>query len=274
MRKFFTSKGKTIVVLAVLLAIATVVTGLLIPSGTFGQKVTGAIMSPIQSGFASLGRGVEQIYDYLFKYESLQAENTALKEKIAQMEVDDSQAQAIARENERLTALLDLQAEHDDYQLLSAYVTAWDSSNWKPSCTIAKGTVDGLELGMCAVSHTGQVVGVISEIGLNWATITTILDPSLEISATITSSGYAGVVRGSYDFDGSLEMNYLPSDAVVKNTDLVVTSGSLLYPKGLVLGRIVDGGMDASGIGKFAILEPLADFDTLEQIFVITEYAE
>lgn len=274
MHKFFTTRIKVILVVAVLLAIGTGVANLVMPEGTIVQQVVTTLVTPLESGVAALTRRAEQIYDYLFQYEALQAENMALQEKIASMETDIGQAQSIQRENERLTTLLDLVEAHSDYDLVSAYVTSWDNSNWKPSCTIAKGEKDGLELGMCAISHSGQVVGVITAMGTNWAEITTILDPSLEISASITSSGYTGVVQGSYSYDGSLRMNYLPSEAVLKNTDLVVTAGSMLYPKGLTLGTIIDGGMDQSGIGKYAVLDPGADFDQLEQVFIITEYED
>ena len=91
---------------------------------------------------------------------------------------------------------------------------------------------------MCAVTENGQVVGLITKVGVNWATITTIMDSSLEISASIASSGYTGVVQGTYLPDGSsiLRMNYLLTDAIIKNDDQVVTTGSTLYPRGLLLG--------------------------------------
>ncbi|MFI3313030.1 MAG: rod shape-determining protein MreC [Eubacteriales bacterium] len=272
MKNFFTNRVRVVLVVAVLVAVAAGVAAMLVPEGTIFQRVVATAMTPVESGAAALTRKAELIYDYLFKFEALQAENDALKEKIASMETDVGEAQAIQRENDRLTTLLGLVETHPDYSLVSAYVTGWDSSNWKPSCTIAKGESDGIALGMCAISHSGQVVGVVTAIGLNWSEITTILDPSLEISATITSSGYTGVVQGSYSYDGSLLMNYLPTEAVLKNTDLVVTAGSMLYPKGLTLGSIIDGGMDQSGIGKYAVLEPGVDFDGLEQVFIITDY--
>ena len=73
---------------------------------------------------------------------------------------------------------------------------------------------------MCAVTENGQVVGLITKVGVNWATITTIMDSSLEISASIASSGYTGVVQGTYLPDGSsiLRMNYLLTDAIIKTT--------------------------------------------------------
>ena len=67
-------------------------------------------------------------------------------------------------------------------------------------------------------------------------------------------------------------MDYLPSAAVVRNNDQVVTAGSTVYPRNLILGYIVDWAMNDNGIAKYAILEPAADIDSLEQVFIITDF--
>ena len=111
-------------------------------------------------------------------------------------------------------------------------------------------------------------------MGLNWAEVTTILDSTLEISGTISASGYNGMVKGGY-VDGHetlLKMNYLPSAAIIRNKEQVVTSGSTVYPRGLIMGSIVDAGFAETGIAKYALLDPAADIDSLEQIFIITQY--
>ena len=71
---------------------------------------------------------------------------------------------------------------------------------------------------------------------------------------------------------GKLRMNYLPSDAVLRNNDQVVTTGSTVYPKGLILGYVEDAGFDETGVAKYAMLRPAADLEDLEQVFVITDY--
>jgi len=104
--------------------------------------------------------------------------------------------------------------------------------------------------------------------------VKTVLDSSLEISATIASSGYRGMVTGGYK-DGRkdlLRMDYLPSGAIIRNNDQVVTSGSTVYPRNLIMGHIVDAGFDETGVAKYAIIEPAAEMGRLEQLFVITDY--
>lgn len=272
MKKFFTGKVKIILIAALTLAVVLAVVGAATRGAAAGEQAAGTLLSPLRSGVAAIARQVERIYDYMFRYEALEAENEALKEKISAMEETVRNAQAFERENERLTDLLGLQEEHEDYSFLSAYVTSWDSSNWKSACTLSRGSGAGIEEGMCAVTEHGQVIGMVTAVGAGWATVTTILDPSMEISASITASGNTGVVQGSYEKDGMLRMNYLPTDAVLKNNEQVVTTGSTLYPKGLILGYVADAGLDETGVGKFATVTPAADFEELEQVFLIADY--
>ena len=272
MKKFFTPRVKFILAMALTMAILLSEVGAVTRGATAGEKAAGTLLSPLRSGVAAVTRQVERIYDYMFRYEALKAENEALKEKIASMEETVRNAQAYERENERLTELLGLQEAHPDYSLLSAYITSWDASNWKSACTLSKGSGAGVQEGMCAVTEYGQVVGVVTAVGAGWATVTTVLDPSMEISASITALGYTGVVQGSYEKDGMLRMNYLPTDAVVKNNDQVVTTGSTFYPKGLILGYVSDAGLDETGVGKFAAVAPATDFEGLEQVFLIADY--
>ena len=274
-RQFWSTKVKTILILALILAVLATVIGAVVSGTPFFSNVVGTILSPIRSGIAAIDRQAEQYYNYLFSYESLQARNAELEKRILEMQEDVRNAAALQRENEQLRLLLDLVDEHEDYSLVSAYIISWNASNYRSAFTIGKGTNSGLEAGMCAITENGQVIGLVTEVGANWATITTVQDSSLEISASIASSGYTGVVQGTYLADGSsvLRMNYLPTDAILKNHDQVVTTGSTLYPRGLLLGYLTNVGLDETGVAKYATLEASCDFAGLEQIFIITEFS-
>ena len=127
---------------------------------------------------------------------------------------------------------------------------------------------------MCVVTANGEVVGLVTEAGSNYSVVKTVLDSSLEISATVASSGYNGMVQGGYASGekGMLHMNYLPSDAVIRNSEQVVTAGSTVYPRDLILGYVIDAGFDATGVAKYALLEPAASVSSLEQVFILTNY--
>ena len=273
MRYLFTKKVKIVLIVAVLLTAGLAVASNLLGT-TIGDLVVQAVLTPLRAGASALTDQAENIYDYIFKYEQLAAENATLREQLSQIQEDNRDAASIKRENDRLRELLELTKEHEDYELVDSYIIAWDSTDWSYSFTINRGSRAGIEAGMCAITESGAVVGVVSEVGSNYSVITSVLDSSLDISATIASSGYSGIVRGSYASGqvGMMRMDYLPSAAVVRNNDQVVTAGSTVYPRNLILGNIVDWAMTDNGMAKYAILKPAADIDSLEQVFIITNF--
>ena len=273
MKRRTSARVKVILVVALILALVTAITSALF-GVTWAERAVQTVLTPIRSGFSALTRQIERYYDYIFGYEALEAKNEYLQQRINEIENSERNAAALERENERFRELLELSKQNEDYQFCDAYVISWDSSSWKSTFTIGKGTNAGLEKGMVAVTSKGQVVGLLTEVGTNWATVTTILDTSLEISASIASSGHTGVVQGAYATgeEGKLRINYLPSEAVLRNNDQVVTTGSAVYPKDMIIGYVVDAGYDETGVAKYALLEPAADFDTLEKIFIITHF--
>lgn len=273
MKHFFSPRIRVVLVIVVLLAVVLTVvsslTGLKLP-----EVMTQGVLSPIRAGFSKLIDQAEQIYSYMFKYEALLAENQALKEELAAMMDDARSADSIARENDRLRAIVDLLDANEDYKLADGYIISWSSNDWSSTFTINRGTNVGIAEGMCAITSNGELVGLVSEVGVNYAVVKSVLDSSLEISATIAASGHNGMVQGGYStgLEGLMRMDYLPSSATIRNHDQVVTTGSTVYPRNLILGYVVDAGFDDTGVAKYALLEPAADIRSLEQVFIVTEY--
>lgn len=273
MRHFFSSKVRTVLILAVLLAVGLAVFSNLTGTNYPGMLVQG-IMTPLRAGFSTLRDQAEQYYSYMFDYEALAAENAALKEQLAQMQSDARTADALSRENDRLRAFLNMLATHEDYKLVDAYVIARSSVSWSSTITINRGTNAGIEEGMCAITENHELIGLVTEVGPNYAVIKTIMDSSLQISAALASSGHSGMAQGNYTSGRAdvLRMDYLPSSAIIRNNDQVVTAGSTMYPRDLILGYVVDADFDSTGVAKYALLKPAADIQSLEQVFILTEY--
>ena len=74
-------------------------------------------------------------------------------------------------------------------------------------------------------------------------------------------------------------MKQIDAAVPVTNGDEVMTAGIDLgsgirspYPKGLLIGQVVDSRRDANDVVQTAFLEPAADMDGLEFLLVITDY--
>jgi rod shape-determining protein MreC len=273
MRHLFSTRVRVILIIAILLT-----AGLAVVSNATGQSIPDiavrTVLAPFRYAVNALTEQAEQYYSYMFKYESLVAENEALKEQIAQMQDEARRADSVTRENERLRDLLNLQSTNEDYELVDANIISWSSNDWTNTFMINRGTSAGIEEDMCAVTATGEVVGLVTEVGPNYAVVKTVLDSTLEISTIIASSGYNGMVSGGYIYkqESHLKMDYLPSSAVIRNNDQVVTSGSTVYPRNLIVGYVVDAGFDDTGVAKYAILRPAVEIGRLEQVFILTNY--
>src|SRR3989442_55594 len=89
------------------------------------------------------------------------------------------------------------------------------------------------------------VVGRVSEVGANYSKVLLVTDSGSAVSALVQGSRAAGIVRGQYG--DTLVMDWILQTEAVKAGDVVITAGLAigndlrsLYPKGLVLGRVVD----------------------------------
>ena len=273
MKRFFTARIRVILIVAVLLSAALAVlsnaTGMSVPA-----MLTQAALAPIRAGANAMTQAAEQWYSYMFRYEALAAENEALKEQIAHMEDQARLADSVKRENGRLRDMMGLTSITETYDLVDANIIGWSSTDWTNTMTINRGSDSGITVDMVAITANGEVVGLVTEVGPNYAVVKTVLDSTLEISTIIASSGYNGMVKGGYYYKNinHLIMDYLPSSAIIRNNDQVVTAGSTVYPRNLIVGHVVDAGFDDTGVAKFAVLEPAAEIASLEQVFLLTNY--
>ena len=275
MNKFFSARVKGILIAALVIAILCGVTALIRSEATFAGNAVNGLLQPVRSAMTAIARQVESFYNYIYRYELVAAENEELKARLAAANEQIRDAETYARENERFRTLLNLQQQHEDFVLVDASISAWSDSNWGSGFRIDKGSAQGVSVGQCVITENGQVAGLITETGRNWSTVMTILDPTSEIGATVYGSGYMGVAQGDFELmsGGRLRMNYLATDAVIRNGDQVLTTGSGdFYPQGLLIGTITDVALDQAGVSKYAVITPAASVEELEQVFVIISY--
>lgn len=277
MKKIFGTRSRVIIVIALILAVAIALGGVVLSgrSGFLGNIVN-TVMTPIRQITTDIANKTQDIYAHLYKYDALEAENKLLRQEIADMKAEIRDATALTDENQRLKKLLGVVEDHDDYELVVASVVSHDSSNWNTTFTIGKGTNSGIETNMCVITEEGYLVGVVTETGTNWSVVTSITDVSTEIGAVVFRTGDIGVAEGDFQLmrEGRLKLDYLPTGAELLNGEDVLTSGGELYPQGLVIGTIHDVVQESSGISKYAVLQPSANVEDLIQVFVITYFEE
>ncbi len=275
MKEFLKKKGSIIIASAVALAIILGVTANSISGTTFVSGAVNAVMRPISSGVAVLADFFEGIYGYMFKYDRLKNENEELKTRVADLEQQVRENSAAEDENRRLRELLKLKEKHSDFELETTKIISWGASNWTSTFTINKGSNSGIELYDCIITENGYLVGQVIEVGANTALARTVIDPNMSAGALIDRTGLAAVACGYFEYmtKGNLKLTFIPNGATIVNGDVITTSGKgRSIPKGLVIGKVVDAGFEATGQTQYAVIRPMADINGLSQVFVIKSF--
>ena len=242
---------------------------------SFLQNVTGFVEAPLKRVLSSTVNVLDGIYGYIFEYDSLIAENESLRAQLAEAQESARDGMAASEENTRLRKLLELREQHTDFVLESSKVVLWSSSNWSSAFTISKGASSGIALGAPVITEYGAVVGQVTELGENWATVSTLIDVDMSVGAFVGAAGNSGMVVGEFGLmrKNQAKLTFLADGAQIFVGDDVLTSGSGgAFPAGLVIGKLTAVQTEAGGQIEYGLVEPQCDFDSLVQVFVIKSF--
>ena len=231
---------------------------------------------PVQVAVGSVARDVSSIATTIAEIDRLRQENAELRGDNDRLEAESRSAAELRRENEQLTGLLQLRSGLE-YQTLAVTVIARESSEARRAIVIDRGSDDGLAPGMVVIAGGGALVGRIADVGPSFAHVVLISDATSTVIGQLLSSTSTGKVIGQ--LGGALVMQDVDAAAKVTNGEEVFTAGIELqggirspYPKGLLIGRVVDVTRDPNEVVQTVFLEPAAPLDRLEFLLVITDY--
>lgn len=275
MKKLFGSNGGLVLLIALLLAAITLVVSLIVSGADPLANIVGAVTTPFRQAGAAFSAWSERTFDERYRTEYLEEEVERLRQELSAMEAKAREGEDAIEENRNLRELLKLQQKRSDLTPENATVTTRTLSNWESSITISKGSNYGIEKDQCVIDAYGNLVGVVSEVGLNWATVLTVVDTGIDMGGMVSRTNDAAVLEGDFSLmtQGRLKLSYLPEDVLLVAGDEVLTSGrGGVYPAGLVVGSVESVHADASGMTRYAVVAPKADLDHIKQVFVITSF--
>lgn len=276
MKNFLKQHGLWVLFAAAVIAVALALMTYFSNDSSPLNNLAGIVTAPFKSAYTSVANWFNDKQAYYKDYTGLEEENAALKKQIADMEAQVRQAEIDSAENARLRKLLNLREQNKSLtDLEAATITEHSSSNWTSSLTLNRGTEHGVEVNDCVITESGYLVGVVSEAGLNWCTVLTVIDTDTSLGAQVFRTKDIGVAAGDFNLmsGGQLKLSYLPTDCKLLNGDLVVTSGlGGYYPSGLVIGSVAEVKMDASGSTQYAVVTPSAELDALTEVFIVKSF--
>jgi rod shape-determining protein MreC len=240
------------------------------------QKGVAFAFSPIQRGLDGFAGGISSVFAAIAEIDRLRSDNATLREENERLTAGASRLEEVRRENGILTGLLQLQAGFD-HTTVATTVIGRESSEFRRVVTVDKGTRDGLSEGDVVVAAGGALAGRITVAGPTESTVTLLTDTESTVIGQLISNAATGEVVGQ--LGGVLIMGKIDSSEEIQPGDEVVTAGIELaggirspYPKGLLIGQVLDVVADANDVVQTAFLQPAAQLDKLEYLLVITDY--
>ncbi len=195
-------------------------------------------------------------------------ENTRLRNEVDFLRSKVNGLNEIYLENVRLKSNLSLK-QNSKLKFISSRVIARPADNWSSGLIIDKGATSGIKKGMAVVTFLGLAGRIVETTALT-SKVMLLCDPNLGVSSLIQRSRQEGLVCGT--LGNNLIMKYLPEDADIKLQDVIVSSGlNDTYPKGLLIGRVIDIGKEFSGLSLYAIVKPAVNLSNIEEVLVIIQ---
>jgi len=276
LNSFFKKKEVRILALVLVVAVIIAVSASVLNgrAGIFANT-SGALSAPVKQVTLAFVDWLEGIYGYLYKYDQLLAEVEALKEALVIAREEAMQGAIAVEENKRLMELTGLKEMHTDFDLTSARIIEWNSSNWASSFTIGKGESSGIKVGDCVITEYNALVGQVTEVGDGWANVRTVVDVEMSIGALVGEAGNAAMVVGDFSLmkKGNTKLTHLTEGAQPFVGDPILTSGKGgMFPPGLIIGYVNAIELEAAGQLIYAVVEPAYDLDTIAQVFVVREF--
>ncbi len=233
----------------------------------------GYFLIPVQSG---VNRAGTSLYNSIYNYSNFRAaleENEELKIKIGTLTEENTRLQAEQFELVRLRELYQLDQEYQQYEKIGARVIAKDSGDWFQVFRINKGSADGVRVDANVIAG-GGLVGIVTDVGANYATVRSIIDDVSRVSGMAQQSGDSCIVAGDLTLfsEGRLRITNITKDGDIKDGDRIVTSNiSSKFLPGILIGYATDITTDDTRLTKSGYLVPVAQFDSLQEVLIITQ---
>ncbi len=267
---------KFIIVVIVLILIITIgITSSMRDEMTGTENFFGSVISYVEKTVYLIGQTVSNAFKSVQNITKINEENEMLKENLYKLKEENRILKNIVNTSNVLEAEYKLRTSLT-YDYVIGQVIAKDDSNWFSRFTIDKGTNDGVNKNDIVIqaveSDDGIVqvglVGVISEVGHNFAKVTTIIDENCKVSFRNVENNENGIISGNVD--GSITGFFLDNKAEAKVGDELFTSGiGDIYLKDIFIGEISDIVDTTDASSKKIYVDPVIEFTNIYKVFVL-----
>ena len=224
-------------------------------------------LRPLQGFIAGVADGVDSIVGTVGEIDRLRTDNQALADDNLRLSNENQRLQALSRENDQLTAILQLRSGLT-HATVATRVIGRESLETRRLVILDKGTDDGIAVGQPVVAGDG-LVGRVTSASRRRATVLLLTDPASEVGVRL-ETGEPGVATGRAGSD-LLTLDFVSPDVNVRKGEIVTTAGlqNALFPAGLPVARVVSVQKNPGDLDQKITLRPLVDVGRLEFLDVL-----
>ena len=237
------------------------------------QEAAGMIIVPFEKSISSIGLWLTEVNKNFKDKQDLINANEELQNTIDTLTEQNNILSQNQAELTRLEELYNLDEEYTDYPKVAARIISKDPGNWYDTFMINKGSKDGIRVDNNVIAGKG-LVGIVTEVGSNWATVRSIIDDSSNVSAMTVGTSDTCMVEGDLELidEGKLRFTQLydKDDKVTVGERVVTSNISENYVEGLFIGYVSDIELSTNNLTKTGTLVTPVDFQHLKDVFVIT----
>ena len=238
------------------------------------RNIFGTLTAPLRWCATKISQGMDGYKIYFQKIDALVEQNNALAAENAQLRQELAEAKRAEAQNEYFREYLGLPWLENNWTLLNATVIGRESTPYRTTYTLNRGSLHGVKKGMPAVTDRG-VVGSVVEVGLAYCRVSCIIETASSVGVYVKRSGADGILSGDMKLreQGLCLVSYLDADADIQVGDLIVTAGTgSIYPAELTVGVVTELIPDQFSRTLTAAVRPAADLESLNTLMIITDY--
>lgn len=242
---------------------------------TLPEQIINTITYPFVTAANSISDGVNGFIDKLVNADTYKSQNDELRTLVTEMYERSADYEELQKENEQLREMLGLSKKHEDFKYSEpCSIIARNANDIYGGFTINHGSSSGISLNDPIITSVG-LIGRVTEIAPNYARVSTILSPQVNVGVYTMRTKSTGVLENDITIaaDGLCLMSNILKDADIEPGDVIVTSGqSGLFPEGLIVGTVKEVYDDPNGLSKHALVEPSEDSFSITSVFALTDF--
>lgn len=275
MRRFFKSiQFRVMVFVMCALFIGTVIAIATEDSVSPASTVVGTVFSPLQKLTSKISEKFSWFSSSFASAGAYKNENDRLRAQIAEYENQLVDYDEIKHKISSYETMLEVKEKNPDFVLEPANIIGTDTADPFSSLIIDKGSGDGVSVNDPVV-YGNYLIGVVRRVNESYSVVETILNPAVNISAIESKTRETAYVttNTAQSAAGKCILAGLERSTAVSPGGIVITSGiGGIYPKGLIIGTVSQICQSEYDISSYAVINPGADVDSIEDVFIITSF--